>query len=523
MNLIHEQWIPVIRNGRQEKIAPWQISEPDISDITGPRPDFKGALFQFCIGLLQTASPPDDIDSWLEWWENPPDSQELKQTFETISKAFEFETDGPAFMQDYDLPDGETKAVSALLIEAPGGKTEKDNLDHFIKRGLVKAICPHCAATALFTLQTNAPSGGVGHRVGLRGGGPLTTLVLPDEKQENITLWQRLWLNILPREDTVKLYETNCKSEADIFPWMAPTRTSEKKTGQDTYPEDAHPLQMYWGMPRRIRMNFSDTVSGVCDLCGESGEQLVTHFRMKNYGVNYNGAWVHPLSPHNLDPKDQKPPLPVHGQKGGITYRHWLGLVLDDKNNNTKPSLTVYHYDEKNDKKNEEIEGNREVRVWAFGYDLDNMKARCWYESVMPVYPFPPKQRETVARHANEFINTAEKIAYSTRTAVKKAWFSRTKDVKGDFSFIDKSFWQDTETGFYKSLRSVIDSLEDDTKVSEIREQWGNELRAKAMSLFDEWALSCQAEDRDMERIILARQELFKWVSVERKKLIDKN
>jgi CRISPR system Cascade subunit CasA len=24
-------------------------------------------------------------------------------------------------------------------------------------------------------------------------------------------------------------------------------------------------------------------------------------------------------------------------------------------------------------------------RLWAFGYDMENMKARCWYESTMPL------------------------------------------------------------------------------------------------------------------------------------------
>nr|WP_231886596.1 type I-E CRISPR-associated protein Cse1/CasA [Methylomonas methanica] len=64
---------------------------------------------------------------------------------------------------------------------------------------MANQLCPSCAATALFTLQTNAPSGGVGHRVGLRGGGPLTTLVLP--KASQTTLWQKLWLNVFNQED----------------------------------------------------------------------------------------------------------------------------------------------------------------------------------------------------------------------------------------------------------------------------------------------------------------------------------
>ncbi len=521
MNLIYESWIPIIRKDKKEKVAPWQISDSDIKDITSSRPDFKGGLYQFVIGLLQTESPPEDLSDWVEGWKKPPTPEELKERFGRIADAFEFGDAVPAFMQDYDLPDGESKPIAALLIESPGGKTLKDNLDHFIKRGRVEAICPHCAATALFTLQTNAPSGGVGHRVGLRGGGPLTTLILPDEGIDKTTLWQRLWLNILPA-DQFSCLTGDCKKDRpeDIFPWLAKTRTSERKTGKDTLPQDVHPLQMYWGMPRRIRLDFSETITGTCDLCGETGNKLLTRFRTKNYGVNYTGAWEHPLSPHNYDPTENKPkpPLPVHGQKGGISYRHWLGLVVNAKDKKTRPALVVNHYYEKA----YEIDGSREARLWTFGYDLDNMKARCWYESVMPVYPCSEQRRETVAKHTNILIEFAEKIAVNTRSAVKKAWFKRPGDKKGDFSFIDKAFWQNTESAFYECLRSVIVDPENKENIDKLKEKWGNVLFRESMSLFDQWALAGAVESKAMKRTMEARHGLEKWAGIERNNLLGK-
>ena len=27
-----------------------------------------------------------------------------------------------------------------------------------------------------------------------------------------------------------------------------------------------------------------------------------------------------------------------------------------------------------------------QFRLYAFGYDMDNMKARCWYETIFPLY-----------------------------------------------------------------------------------------------------------------------------------------
>ena len=263
MNLITDPWIPVIRqDGIEDTIIPWQIAEAEnpVLEIKAPRPDFQGALYQFLIGLLQTCFAPKDEEEWLEYWQKMPEVNKLQNTFAEAQNAFELESpDKPAFMQDFNLPDGENRKVSALFIEAPGGKTVKDNLDLFIKRGQINSLCPACTATALFTLQINAPSGGSGHRVGLRGGGPLTTLLLPDKNKS--TLWEKLWLNVLNQEE----FAPTNMIDGSILPWLCESRLSDK--GQLTVPDDVHNLQMYWGMPRRIRLG-DNKGKGICDLCG---------------------------------------------------------------------------------------------------------------------------------------------------------------------------------------------------------------------------------------------------------------
>ncbi|MCV5690115.1 type I-E CRISPR-associated protein Cse1/CasA, partial [Escherichia coli] len=68
-----------------------------------------------------------------------------------------------------------------------------------------------------------------------------------------------------------------------IFPWIAPTITSDKK-GNIVTPDNSHYLQAYWGMPRRIELDFTHTENGICDLCGEHHEALLLQMRSKNYG-----------------------------------------------------------------------------------------------------------------------------------------------------------------------------------------------------------------------------------------------
>lgn len=504
MNLIRDAWIPVIRaNSGRGMIAPWQIAEQEdpVMELVAPRPDFQGAMYQFLIGSLQTGFAPEDLEEWLEYWSKPPDTALLRTKLETLAAAFEFDkSDGPAFMQDYAMPDGEKKGIASLLIEAPGGKTVKDNLDHFVKRDAVRHVCKSCAAMALFTLQTNAPSGGVGHRVGLRGGGPLTTLVLPPEQ---MPLWQTLWLNILDREDMPEYRQDRVSG---VFPWMGPTRTSDKN-GVETTPESVHELQVYWGMPRRIRLDFPiEPVTGDCDLCDAKGVTLVEEYRTRNYGVNYVGNWVHPLTPYRFDPKKEKPPLSLKGQQGGLGYRHWLVLTLADDDNGDAAAKIVKRY---SNQRASELKLPRTARLWCFGFDMDNMKARCWYDHTFPLFNLTPKQRKNMLQWADELITAANDVSSILRKQVKAAWFRRPEDAKGDMNTISQDFWQRSEPVFYElleQLSKVPGELE--LPPPELYAKWESKLVLLSLEIFDAWVLEAANEDMDMKRIVAERDGL---------------
>lgn len=505
MNLITDKWLPVIRaSGKKEKAVPWQIAEKDdpIIELNAPRPDFQGALYQFLIGLLQTCFAPVDHDEWLDYWENQPDEKKLEKTFLPVAPAFElFNDSGPAFMQDSNLKNGEIKNISALLIEAPGEKTIKDNLDHFIKRNSVNSICHSCTATALFTLQINAPSGGVGHRVGLRGGGPLTTLVLPNGGK---VLWHKLWLNVL---DTEKLSKSISNPSPDVFPWMGNVRISDRG-GINTKPEDTHPLQVYWGMPRRIKLIMSEDIYGTCDLCGEQVDVAIKEYTTLNYGVNYEGEWLHPLTPYIFDPQKEKPPLSIKGQKGGLGYRHWVSLVLahSDQGNCAAKVAIAYMAERARD-----IGSQKIARLWCFGYDMDNMKARCWYDHTLPLFHLNENQIENVLSWSGDLINCAWDVVVNLRQQVKAAWFRRPRDVKGDMNTITLEFWQQSESEFYNQL-GRLSQLPGDQRMApaEIYATWVKKLQVLAYKSFDEWVLEGPAEDMDMQRIIAARRNLMK-------------
>lgn len=526
MNLLQHAWLPMrTKDGSLAYHPPSAISDPDIVDLSLPRADFQGAAYQWLIGLLQTALPPDDHDHWLDGLAEPPNSAALEAAFAPLMAAFELDGDGPRFMQDLDpLEDAKPTPVAGLLIDSPGANGLKLNTDHFVKRGRVEVVCPDCAALALFTLQINAPSGGAGYRVGLRGGGPLTTLVMPDDAEAS--LWQRLWLNVVPTSSIARKSKVQapCAEDDTLFPWMGPTRLSDKK-GAIVVPDDMHPLHAYWAMPRRFRLLFDDRACR-CDLCGCESSRSVREIRAKNYGANYEGPWQHPLTPYRRDPKKpNEPPLSTKGQPGGLGYRHWSNLVLEDaRNSGALPAAVVHDYVHGKAPANRDARRDGEdfeallshARLWAFGYDMDNMKPRGWYSVAMPLLAVPPEQQETFRSWVHDFTELARQVTWMVRNQIKVAWFSRPSDAKGDMSTVDIQFYEVTQNGFFRALFGMQQALLAGESVhvpTDIAEGWYRELQKESLLLFDAQALSGPAAELDMKRITGARRNLLAWLS----------
>ncbi len=490
MNLLDEAWIPVHRkSGVQNWIAPWQIGEPDIVALDARRPDFNGALVQFLIGLVQTTTPMNSHAEWQQWYDTPPSSETLKRWFAPVANAFEFDGDGARFMQDFSLrtageKDSEFNDISSLLIEAPGDSTLKENKDHFIKRGLASGLCPHCAATALFTLQTNAPKGGSGQFTSLRGNGPLTTLIVATPAR---LLWYTVWLNVRERAFFLgSCGDANKTAPQFIFPWLSDMHIIQP-AGGETAPIQVHPAHVFWGMPRRIRLDQGNTVYGRCDICGRESVKLLTRYITKPRGFHYKRAWKHPLSPYyENDPEEW---LPIHPQPGGLGYKLWLGWVLGMQGDKKKiqPASQVSHVLENGMHKGK-------FRLWVFGYDMDNMKARCWYESTFPLYGLAECNkdgRKLVQTGVANWINAADYVAFLLRSAVRSAWFSEGAEVKGDWGFIDAAFWSRTESGFFRLLSELVEQAHNDSdedasaRLQRPNNQWRTELIEAAFELFE--------------------------------------
>ena len=475
-----------------------EINGEPIIDFHAPRADFKGAIFQLLLALLQCRFAPAGRDQWERYWTDPPDADALHEAFAPVASLFEiFSESGPAFMQDSELPPGDDVEIANLLIDASEG--------HFNKPGKVRLVSPDWAAIALFTLQINAPAGGRGHRVSLRGGGPLTTLVIPPTGSDKNTLWHRLWLNILTQDEVKRCTgKIDLDDPAAIYPWAGAVRVSEKK-GTETYPELAHPLHMYWSMPRRIRLAAPESGQFICDLSGEECGQAVRGYATKSYGHNYAGNWLHPLTPHVIE--QGKETLTLKGQPGGLGYRHWLGTVLsteDDKKKRVVARVVSNYHDRRRWIGDADFSADAMSsypQLWVFGYDMDNMKARCWYETTLPLMATDADKQDALVEEVGLYIDAADDTRRALVSSVKQAWFTRPKDAKGDMSAIGNNFWERTEASFYAALQKLI-SGEREVAATD----WHMVLSREAIALFERYAIhDASASGSGYRRAIQAR------------------
>ncbi len=515
-NLVTEPWLPVRRaSGAREWIPPWAITERVDEDpviaIDFPRADMSSGALEWCIGLLNTAFAPrhcEDEEDWWTWLDAPPSPEQLREAFATEVDAFElFDDDGPAFMQDLDPAalTGESP-IGALFMDTPGDNTLKENKDLFIKRGRIERLCPACTAAALTTLQTYAPSGGQGNRTGLRGGGPLTTLPL------GRTLWETLWFAVWPPADLYpKLGGDIARPRAGgVYPWLAPTRTSEKTTGREAFPQDVHPLHVFWATPRRIRLIHDTGSAAPCDICERETEDHVIRFRAKNLGANYAGAWRHPLSAYRDDPNAG--PISIKGAADMGAWKDWLGLLFRTNDNRQYPALVVSTFVARYEMAPEYF---ALPRLHIFGFDMDNMKARAWIDATMPlIVAVDEETREQERALVEKLVACGEEVRKALYSAVKKGLVSPWSKVPASNATMEgciRAFWILTEVDFFQAVRRALEAFPEpdaDVRTDAIKRTFLQALSRRAAQLFDERVPYPDGEARAMELYVQAVQNL---------------
>lgn len=512
-DLREEKWIPFRRrSGVVEWGPPWlltdRLADDPVVSIAAPRADFEGALLEILIGLLTVAIYPADEVEWRRHWDAAPPPARLREYLMNLPRAFELLGDGPRFMQDFNPEEltGPPLPIERMLIDAPGEQTLEKNTDIFVKRAGVTAIGPAAAAMALLTLQTYAPSGGRGFRTSVRGGGPLTTIIesdSPESSSEPQALWSTIWLNVLP-EAYWELYEAGSTANgSSVFPWIGRTRSSDAASaGAPTTPNDVSALQCFFGLPRRIRLMDVDR-EVTCDLTGVRSARAISSFTQRAYGTNYLG-WRHPLTPHYLDAKESAW-RPIHGQPAGILWRDWASVALMSiPAANKEPARVVSWIAGRR----RDVVGRQWLRLRAFGFDLENAKARSWIDVRLPALLGSEDQVKAV-RDLCERVSTAtEHCTRELLGALKRSLFDSTDEMPGDWATARTALWHATEAPFFSTVRSFVAGGSGEDDADTLCADFRAVLERAVLEVFDAWCPLETATPRKMRSLVTARYNL---------------
>ncbi len=264
-NLLFDPWIPVrTRHGENKPIKAYEIVQSDIVAIDAPRADFNAALMQFLIGLLQTVFAPENPRTWRSFYKEPPSEKELKEKFESIKNAFYLDGDSYRFMQDISIKKhGNIANILKLIPSIVGDNTIKKNQDFFLKSSQLSRMSVTNLILGLYLYQNYCLSeiGGKGglHHGSLRGRNTVTAFII----KEAGNLWQDLWLNIIQENKFKALIKSDLTDSN--FEWMNDSPNGKQKTDSDMTLTD-----IYWSMPRRAWVNFSELKEGICDLTSDA-------------------------------------------------------------------------------------------------------------------------------------------------------------------------------------------------------------------------------------------------------------
>ncbi|CUB00018.1 type I-E CRISPR-associated protein Cse1/CasA [Pannonibacter indicus] len=457
-----------------------------------PRPDLDMACYELCVGVLQLCLDVFNDDRWEELWFSSVGREDLAERIAPFTHAFELLGGGARFLQDReafeaDLKPAALSPVEGLFIDTPGQNGQKKNADVLTHRGRYPALGLPAAAMTLYALQAFAPAGGAGNRTSMRGGGPLSVLVLPvaGEGRAPVSLWHRLLANV------TKLAVGDAAAQLHtVLPWLAQTLTSDK--GRVIHPDDegdAHPLQAFFGMPRRLRL-VADAQPGICALTGLEGP-VVTHFAQRPYGMNY-GIWQHPLTPYR-QLKETEPPYSVKPKTARFGYRDWVAVAVGEgagslsrlpgnisaaRQDRVEP-LTSYGHDPV-------------LRVG--GWAMNNMEAMAYLLAEQPMHLARDRDVAQMLDGLVRSFSEAGSVALSAlRDGLRKALFDgQTPDAeKGALGNAQAAFFEATEPQFHRLAAAFLNGGEDESleaRAERQRQNWRRQLEETVLSLFDQFA-----------------------------------
>ncbi|WP_297475961.1 type I-E CRISPR-associated protein Cse1/CasA [Ferrovum sp.] len=385
MDIFRDAWLPTDAG----VLTPSQALSK-ATRFTWPRPDWNAASLLFLHAMVQTAvvinAKCPDRDAWRDLLRSAPaDIESWFDGLDAGSKPYQYgHTDRSKCV-----------SVAALMPENPGKNTRKKASDVLVwDHDRKLTLCE--AQIAVMSGQLWGLSGGAGHYMGCRGGQPLTVLVEP--AQNNSTLWQRVWLNVLPLDSWERIYGKF--KDGFVFPWnravVRPegmslddndddddnpsTKTANKEINEQddvtaiipfdpnnpvTNRISVHPLEMLWQMPRLWNIV-------------QDSDGMVRNIEAESRGHRYFvAAWNHPLTSYRGMKDGKWSPYQAFPRVG---FNDWAGIVYGF-GKKSRRGIALGEYVE------QDHSGRVPIRLRCFGWSVKGKSVASWVENVVPYYP----------------------------------------------------------------------------------------------------------------------------------------
>lgn len=286
MNLLEDAWIPVRADGGAGPFR--QISYEELLcgnahwQVSLPRDDLEMACVQLLICMTQVIFLPRD-DSELR------DQHDAQLSSDSYTKAIVpyrdwFDLDHPVhpFMQTRGVK-GEPTSVQKLLPGMPEKTSTAPSAHCFFNEvDEVEYVSGAIAAIALFNQASNSPSFGGGFKGSLRGGSPITTLVVGDDLRTTV------WINVGSLErvrERLPGYEFD--PEHDKPTWIEPVVREQKVPAARI----GLARGLFW-QPARLELVPADQ-DATCGVLGSRGPSY-SGFRKEKFNFTVEGIWPHP-------------------------------------------------------------------------------------------------------------------------------------------------------------------------------------------------------------------------------------
>ncbi|MEA3548482.1 MAG: type I-E CRISPR-associated protein Cse1/CasA [Thermodesulfobacteriota bacterium] len=217
MNLLKDRWIPVQIGTNDVQLIKLRqlLCQEEQWQICLNRDDMELAALQLLVCLVQVIFMPENKREFISRWQKPLTEEEYEKGVQPFLDWFDLLHPKYPFMQIRGVKAAKLTPIQKLFIGLPEG----NNHAFFNRPDEYKQASLANAAILLFNQAMNSPSFGGGFKGGLRGGAPVTTLIVDD------SLRQTIWCNILSKEFASSLFP---KIENDVPVWVYPIKPKEQ-------------------------------------------------------------------------------------------------------------------------------------------------------------------------------------------------------------------------------------------------------------------------------------------------------